>query len=641
MDAAENMVCSHCNTQVHRQWLLDHVREELQSDTLSQHCSLCSEILQTLTDLLCALHQYGHLKTPVISITCSRCSFKAGSVEMFAEHLQMRCKTDSVLSYDCHSDGVKHDAPTVYTSHKSTAQTGFALKECYLLNNNSEEDTCKVDTCEMAVGTISQGDEKMGEWDGQQFQQMMSMLLTDTSGTGRSREGTEQDVGQQSKVTIDIASVCETVDRQGMKWKGSNNEQTSVHENQDAIGQQRMNCKEYEEQTSNQVREEENAAAGNRADLEHCSQLTNRKIQKTDSEERDDCCNNDQYIAANRNRHKTRKVLLECHLCNYSSQRREVLESHMLETHGKVEYKCYSCNFIAKSPKSLQRHQLVHQRIHKCRYCDFTTRWHNSLVLHERRHTGEGMMKCDLCDYVTPDKDGLLRHQIKHRGEKPFVCGQCKKAFARKCELKRHELQHAGIKNAMCHICGDTFQQKQSLVHHIQAQHHGLKMYKCDQCPFETGYNSSLLTHRRAHHTHEKPYRCEFEGCSYASASTSQLKVHRRKHTGEKPFKCTVCNYASADNAGLRKHVRRHSSLRPYKCNICDFDTKHSFLLRKHMETTHNVMNNCKFNQRQLSSMVSADVSSENNKVAMDIFSQNLQTVENQGHGLGEVQEGH
>ncbi|KAI8481865.1 hypothetical protein Bbelb_403970 [Branchiostoma belcheri] len=417
MEDTESVVCSHCDTPVHRQWLVDHVKEELLSDTLSHHCSLCSDILQTLTDLLCALHQYRHLKTPVINITCSRCSFKAGSVETFVEHLQMWCETER--------DGIK---PGPCASPTPTEHTGYAYRECYLPNNDSKEDKGEGGTCEKTVGTR---DEKMGDWDGQQFQQMMSLLLTDTSGKGHLRKSPKQDVGQYSKVTIDTTSVCE-----------NDKKETGTQQ-------------------------------------------------------------------------------------------------------------------------------------------------------------GEGMMKCEHCDYVTPDKDGLLRHQIKHIGKKPFVCGHCNKAFARKCELKRHELRHAGIKSAMCHICGDTFQQNQSLVHHIQAQHHGLKVYKCDQCPFESGYYSSLLTHRRAYHTNEKPYRCEFEGCNYASASTSQLRVHRRKHTGEKPFKCTMCNYASADSAGLRKHVRRHSNLRPYKCNMCDFDTKHSFLLRKHKENAHNVMTNCKYNPRE------------------------------------------
>ncbi|CAH1253330.1 ZNF845 [Branchiostoma lanceolatum] len=613
----ESMLCSHCNTRVQRQSLLDHVTEELQS----QHCSLCSNILQTLTDLLCALHKYGHLKAPVINITCSRCSFKAGSVETFVEHLQMWCETQLLSS---ESDGVKHDQ-TVDVSHTSTEQTGFALRECYLPNHDdSKEDKREGGTCEKTVGTSSQRDEKMGDWGGQQFQQMMSMLLTDTSGKGVSKKNFEEDVRLCSKVTIDIAPVCESqgnetvCQQQGMKWEGPR-EQTSVHVNQDTIGQQCMKCEGYEDQTTNQVKEENNA--GKQEGSVDCSHLTNRNIQKT---EISTICNNDQYIAANRKRNKTKKAPLKCHLCNYSGQKREDLECHMLETHGKVEYRCYSCNFTAKSPRNLQRHQLVHQRIHPCRYCDFTTRWHNSLVLHEKRHTGEGMMKCDHCDYVTPDKDGLLKHQVKHIGEKPFACGQCDKAFARKCELKRHELRHADVKCAMCHICGDTFRQKQSLVHHIQAQHHGLKVYKCDQCPFETGYNSSLLSHRRAHHTNEKPYRCDFEGCNYASASTSQLKVHRRKHT---------------DNSGLRKHVRRHSTLRPYKCNMCDFDSKHSFLLRKHMETTHNIMSDCKFNRRQLSSMVTTDLDSQNNRVPVDIFNQDLKAVENHGHSLGEVHE--
>ncbi|CAH1248734.1 ZNF267 [Branchiostoma lanceolatum] len=606
MDIPESVVCSHCNTRVYRQWLLDHVQQELLGETT---CSPCSDLVQTLTDLLCALHLYGHLKTPVVNITCSRCCYKASSVEKFVEHLQVRCEEDM---FSCEDVAPAQDTAAP-ASHE---QSSFTYKVSYQPNSAGKEKG-EGGHCEETVGTSSQG-QKMGDWDGQQFQQMMSTLLTDTSGNGRQKTSSEHDTGGHSKVTIDMASVCED-----QEDKAITEEMNYITPK---IKNQRLSSQSAEEKTT-----------ANQDDSIDC---TYAKISKT--KVNDDC---DEDLAANRTKTKPKRVrksrakkqqletLLKCHICGYSQQKKGDLESHMLESHGKVEYKCNNCNFIGKSLRNLHRHQLGHQRMHECKYCQFTTRWQKNLILHERRHTGEGMIKCDQCDYVTPKKDSLLRHQVKHSGEKPFVCAQCSKTFARKGDLKQHELRHAGIKTAMCHVCGDTFFKNYELVHHIQAKHDGLKLYKCDQCPFETAYFHSLVTHGRAYHTGERPYRCDFEGCNYGSANKSQLNVHRRKHTGEKPFKCTMCNYASADNAGLRKHVRKHSNLRPYKCNMCDFDTKHSFLLRKHMESAHNVMTNCKIGRRQLASIVTTDADSIKNQVPMEVFNQDLKSITDHGTG--------
>ncbi|KAI8502397.1 hypothetical protein Bbelb_199850 [Branchiostoma belcheri] len=574
MDVAESVVCSHCNTRVYRHWLVDHVQQELLDETT---CRPCSDVVQTLTDLLCALHLYGHLKAPVINITCSRCCFKAGSVKKFVEHLQARCEEGMLSCED--AAPAKNTAAPVSGDEKSS----FTYRVSYQ-PDSVEEGKGEGGSCEKTVGTSS-----MGEWDGQQFQQMMSTLLTDTSGKGRQKMSPKEDIGGRNKVTIDMASVCED-------------------EEDDTVSEDVLNYDEPKS-FSSQSLEENTANQDNDTDIsetkasKECSEASNKTKTKT--------------TRVRRSRAKKQQLenLLKCHMCGYSDQKKDGLESHMLETHGKVEYRCNNCTFMAKSLRNLRRHQLGHQRMHECKYCQFTTRWQKNLILHERRHTGEGMIKCDQCDYVTPKKDSLLRHQVKHSGLKPFVCGQCSKTFARKGDLKQHELRHAGIKTAMCHVCGDTFFKNYELVHHIQAKHDGLKLYKCDQCPFETAYFHSLVTHGRAYHTGERPYRCDFEGCNYGSANKSQLNVHKRKHTGEKPFKCTMCNYASADNAGLRKHVRRHSNLRPYKCNMCDFDTKHSFLLRKHMETAHNVMTNCKIGRRQLASIVTTDVGSVKNQI--------------------------
>ncbi|XP_066263212.1 uncharacterized protein [Branchiostoma lanceolatum] len=352
MDLPESVVCSHCNTRVYRQWLLDHVQQELLGETTY---SPCSNLVQTLTDLLCALHLYGHLKTPVVSITCSRCCFKAGSVEKFVEHLQVTCEEDMFScetvapAQDTAASALDTAAPAQNTAASALhEQNSFKYRVSYQPNSAGKEKG-EGGNCEEAVGTSSQG-QKMGDWDGQQFQQMMSTFLTDTSGNGRQKTSSEQDTGGHSKVTIDMASVCED------------------QEDETSMGLI-MECEGIKEEhyPSQSVEANNTATQG----LEDFSSVRNMKPLKTKVK---DDWNKDKDFETNRKKSKTKKVntskAKKQQLQDYSNQERD-LESHILESHGDVE--------------------LGQQGTHKCRYCDFTCRWQKDLILHEKHHSGTNL----------------------------------------------------------------------------------------------------------------------------------------------------------------------------------------------------------------------------------------------------------
>ncbi|CAH1248738.1 Hypp8369 [Branchiostoma lanceolatum] len=346
MDLPESVVCSHCNTRVYRQWPLDHVQQELLGETT---CSPCSDLVRTVTDLLCALHLYGHLKTPVVSITCSRCGFQTGSVEKFVEHLQVRCEEDM---FSCEAVAPEQDtaAPAQDTAAPAShEQSSFKYRVSYQPNSTGNEKG-EGGSCEEAAGTSSQG-QKMGDWDGQQFQHMMSTLLTDTSGNGRQKISSEHNTGGHSKVTIDMASVCEE------------------DEDETSMGLI-MECEGIKEEHDTSQSVEANNTASQ--ELEDFSGVKNVKRLKTKVK---NDWENDEDLEANGRKSKTKKVntseAKKQQLQDYSNQEREDLEAHMLESFGEVE--------------------LGQQGTHKCRYCDFTSRWQKDLILHERHHSGTNL----------------------------------------------------------------------------------------------------------------------------------------------------------------------------------------------------------------------------------------------------------
>ncbi|CAH1248828.1 ZSCAN2 [Branchiostoma lanceolatum] len=522
MDLPESLVCSHCNTRVYRQWLLDHVQQELLGETT---CSPCSNLVQTLTDLLCALHLYGHLKTPVVSITCSRCGLQTGSVEKFVEHIQVGCEDDMFSS-----------APAQNTAASALhEQNSFKYRVSYEPNSVGKEKG-EGGRFKEAVGTSSQG-QKMGDWDGQQFQHMMSTLLTDRSGNGRQKTSSEQDNGGHSKVTIDMVSVCE--------------------EDETSMGLI-MECEGIKEEHYPSLSVE----ANNTPNQEHFEDLSGVKnVKRLKTKVKDDW-DKDKDLEANGKKSKTKKVNTSeantQRLQDYSNQEREDLESHMFESHGEVE--------------------LGQQGTHKCRYCDFTSRWQKDLILHEKRHSGN-YISCEICRKDVPKSSYKSHHQ---RHLRTFTCPTCSKSFPSKVALKIHTDFIHEHKVLTCSYCDKTFRSYGGYM--VHRHEHVSKEHPCKDCGMKFSKKSQLYTHRSKAHL---PIRLKECGVCGKLFDSSGLEDHMKTHMGEeaKVYKCTQCPASFKWARTLRRHQSTHEGLKT--CNICNKNYHGSRQLKRHMAVAH------------------------------------------------------
>ena len=73
--------------------------------------------------------------------------------------------------------------------------------------------------------------------------------------------------------------------------------------------------------------------------------------------------------------------------------------------------------------KSLSNH-------YECSFCDYKTNNRQTLMAHERIHTGDKPFKCDLCDHSATQLSNLKSHMITHTTKKPFKCDICDYAAA-------------------------------------------------------------------------------------------------------------------------------------------------------------------------------------------------------------------
>jgi KRAB domain-containing zinc finger protein len=95
-------------------------------------------------------------------------------------------------------------------------------------------------------------------------------------------------------------------------------------------------------------------------------------------------------------KHDTNDPNLPCDVCGKKFKTKTSLFVHRREQHelgDKRKVKCDVCSFVSKGARNLKKHKETHSKAayskFQCLYCHRTFRNRNSLVVHERVHTGE------------------------------------------------------------------------------------------------------------------------------------------------------------------------------------------------------------------------------------------------------------
>ncbi|OXU23499.1 hypothetical protein TSAR_003218, partial [Trichomalopsis sarcophagae] len=333
-----------------------------------------------------------------------------------------------------------------------------------------------------------------------------------------------------------------------------------------------------------------------------------------------------------------------CFLCEYRSNRKWNVKSHIERVHGKTPAKNKAekletpefNTFMTAMRRPMRgfMHQPQQRVTYPCRNCGKHYNYHSSLARHLKHECGvEPKFQCPLCPYRTKHRSSLNTHlngkHLKRRsgdtgfeiladrkfpsddstekietvelpsvplpghrriyGQGHYVCPKCKRRYYNLSTLNRHAKNKCGLIGLRS--LKEFYRISKRWSSNSTSSLKPVSDFKCENCNRTFAVHRNLTRHQKLDCTAIKKF-----SCTTCPAKYSQ-NIALRRHFTLPPevwkrckvnLVCLKCCKSYSDWRSLKKHMNYFCQVEPlYPCPYCSYRARMNTLLKYHINREH------------------------------------------------------
>ncbi|XP_059470368.1 zinc finger protein 569-like [Neocloeon triangulifer] len=327
-----------------------------------------------------------------------------------------------------------------------------------------------------------------------------------------------------------------------------------------------------------------------------------------------------------------------CITCNKIFDSKELLTSHLLETHGesnpsssehmalRVVYACTCCNSELPDAKNMKEHKLVHKAIsledlkEEIEYiqldndeepqCDaplemeeakptpfIATSLDHSYSMDLPEPQVESLDAGDECqtedEPQEKESEKVVEEKVEEKQIKPCIyeCGMCDVRANSIQNLLEHFQMHKD-QPISCKHCKIKMPTISALSKHLQYHVKSGQGIECLICRAPLTSKDHLMKHM--HDVHKLKQQCMY--CGEQFQYTTEVSTHKNLHPESRHYMCLFCDERFATMVQLDKH--QNLLHRDPKCNVCGKEILDRRKLREHELRHHKELNPCTLCER-------------------------------------------